>query len=93
MEPSKKVKLHGVAQKSGRGLPSSIIQDEVQNCAEQDKVRGTVLAAELRGDDACPSLLAVSVYDTKPVHFLTMCAKKFAGMRIKEGYLIDRVGK
>ena len=36
------------------------------------KVRGAVIAAELVGDSKCPSLIAVSVYDTKPVHFLSM---------------------
>ena len=71
----KKVRLHGVTRKSGRGLPSSVLQQEVQNKAEQDKVRGTVLAAELVGDSKCPSLVAVSVYDTKPVHFLSMKAQ------------------
>ena len=68
----KKIKLHGVTRKSGRGLPSTIMQKEVQNKAEQEKVRGTVLAAELVDDSKCPSLIAVSVYDTKPVHFLSM---------------------
>ena len=29
-------------------------------------------AAVLRGDTQCPGLVAVSVYDTKPVHFLSM---------------------
>ena len=71
-----KIKLHGVTRKSGRGLPSFVLQEEVQNRTEQEKVRGTVCAAELRGDPHCPSLLAVSVYDTKPVHFLTMCANR-----------------
>ena len=71
-----KIKLHGVTRKGGRGLPSTVIQDEVQNKVEQEKVRGTVLASKLDGDVTCPSLLAVSVYDTKPVHFLTMAAEK-----------------
>ena len=71
-----KVKLHGVTRKGGRGLPQSVIQEEVQNRVEQEKVRGTVIAAELVGDPTCPSLLAVSVYDTKPVHFLIMAAEK-----------------
>ena len=71
-----KVKLHSVTRKGGRGLPTTVLQEEVQNAKEQEKVRGTVLAAELVGDPNCPSLLAVSVYNTKPVHFLTMAAKK-----------------
>ena len=42
------------------------------NLKDQLKVRGTVKAAELKGDANCPNLCAVSVYDTKPVHFMTM---------------------
>ena len=66
------IKLHGVTCKSGRVLPSTIMQQELQNKAEQEKVRGIVLAADLVSDSKCPSLIAVSVYDTKPVHFLSM---------------------
>ena len=72
----KKVRLHSVTIKGGKGLPNFVLQDEVQNRTEQDKVRGTVLAAELKGDPKCPSLLTLSVYDTKPVHFLIMYAEK-----------------
>ena len=64
--------MHGVTCKSGRGLPASIMQEELHNRKEQEKVRGTFIAAELVGDIKCPSLIAVSVYDTKPVHFLSM---------------------
>jgi len=71
----KKIMMFGVARKSGRGLPSYVIQEELQNEKEKLKVRGTVKAAELIGDPDCPSLLAVSVYDTKPVHFLSSCAE------------------
>ena len=72
----KKIRLHGVTRKSGRGLPSFVLQEEITNKTEQEKVRGTVIAAELVGDASCQSLLAVSVYNTKPVHFLTMCTNK-----------------
>ena len=71
-----KIKLHGVARKGGRGLPTAVLQEEVTNKVEQEKVRGTVRAVELIGDLACLKLLAVSVYDTKPVHFLSMAAEK-----------------
>ena len=42
------------------------------NLKEQLKVQGTVKAAELKGDANCPNLCAVSVNNTKPVHFMTM---------------------
>ena len=37
----------------------------------QNQVRGTVKAAQLMGDPDMPDLVAVSVYDTKPVHFFS----------------------
>ena len=46
---------------------------EVDNKNEHAKVCGTVKAAVLTNDPKCLDLCAVSVYDTKPVHFLTMC--------------------
>ena len=71
-----KIKLHRIIRKGGRFLSSTVLQDEVQHEVEQEKIQGTIIAAELVGDTSCTSLLAVSVYDTKPVYFLTMVAKK-----------------
>ena len=39
-------------------------------------MRHTVKAAVLRGDEVCKDLLAVSIYDTKPVYFLSHAAEK-----------------
>ena len=50
----KEINLHGVTRKSGRVLPSTIMQQEPKNKDEQEKVRGTVLAAEPVGDSKCP---------------------------------------
>ena len=58
---SKKIKLHNVTCKSRRSLPASIIQEELHNKKEQEKVRGIVVAAELVGDSTCPSLIAISI--------------------------------
>lgn len=58
-----------------RGLSRSVIQEEVNTPLAQMQVWGTVKAAVLQGDPECPSLLATSIYDTKPVHFLSMSAK------------------
>jgi hypothetical protein len=68
--------VHGVTRKSGRGLPSCILQEELKNQKEAEKVRGQTKAAVLEGDTECPNLVAFSVYDTKPVHFLsTSCTE------------------
>lgn len=67
-----KVLCHGVTRKSGRGLPNCVIQEEVKNKKEQEKIRGTTKAAVLTDDPECPQMVAFSVYDTKPVHFLSM---------------------
>ena len=67
---------HGVAQKKGRGVPNCVLQNEVLNLKQQRFVRGTVKAAVLVGDPGCPNLIASSVYDTKPVNYLSMVSDK-----------------
>jgi Transposase IS4 len=62
----------GVCRKGGRGFPKLVLQEEVKNRNEQLKVRGTLKAAVLKGDDDCVNLVAVSVYNTKLVQFLSM---------------------
>jgi hypothetical protein len=71
-----KVLIAGVTRKGGRGLPASVLQEEEKNKDRQLGVRGTVKAAVLRGDEGCPGLVANSVYDTKPVHFLSMICEE-----------------
>ena len=71
-----KVMLHGVCRKGKRGLPESVLQAEEKTRAGANNVRGTVKVAVLKGDDTCPDLVASSVYDTKPVHYLSMITEK-----------------
>ena len=71
-----KVLCHGVTRKGMCGIPSSVKQEEVKNCKEQIRVRGTVKSAILEGDPSCPNLVAASVYDTKPVQMLSMTCKE-----------------
>jgi hypothetical protein len=71
-----KVLIAGVTRKGGRGLPASVLQEEEKNKERQLGVRGTVKAAVLKGDENCPGLVANSVYDTKPVHFLSMICEE-----------------
>jgi len=67
-----RVLVHGVTRKWGRGIPDCVLQEEVKNQRAQIGVRGTVKAAKLVGDPECPHLVASSVYDTRPVHYLSM---------------------
>ena len=53
-------------------IPPSVLQAEQNPRKYQIKVRGTVKAALLEVDDSCSNLVACSIYDTKPVHYLSM---------------------
>ncbi len=66
---------HGVPQTNGCGIPMSIIQKEAKNkdCAE--KLCKTMKAARLANLSGFTDMLAVSMYDTKPVHILKMVAE------------------
>ena len=66
---------HGVACTNRRGVPPSIIQKEEKNKDHAEKLRGTTLATKLHDSDACPDLFAVSIYNTKPVHILSIAAE------------------
>ena len=64
--------VHGVARKGMRGIPLSIKQEEVTNKKKKIEVRGTVKVMVLQGDEKFPNIVASSIYNTKPVHFLSM---------------------
>ena len=69
-----KVMVLGITRKSGWGLPSCVLQVELKNAKDAEKVRETTKAAVLTSDLDCLNLVAFSVYDMKPVHFLlTAC--------------------
>ena len=72
----KKLLVHGVTRKGMRGIPSCVQQQEVKNCTLFDSICGTVKVAKLEGDPECPCLTASSVYDTKPMHYLSMITEK-----------------
>jgi len=85
-----KVLCHGVTRKGGRGIPEVVFQEEVKNLKKQLEVRGTDKAAILLCDDECPSLAASSVYDTKPVHFLSMACEELRWNVLKKNcYNVD----
>jgi hypothetical protein len=70
--------INGVTRTGMRGFPGHIIQAAQTTRKVGMAVTGTVKAAVLLRDPDCPALLAASVYDTKPVHFLStavLCKK------------------
>ena len=72
-----------------RGIPPCVKQDEDLK-KKQDEVRGTVKAAVLEGDPMCKNLVASSVYDTKPVHYLSMVSSKLKWvLKIKDVFNVD----
>ena len=62
---------HGVAGMNGRGILVGIIQKEEKNKDRAEKLCGTTMASRLDNLPGCPSMLAVSTYNTKPVHILS----------------------
>ena len=73
----KKVMVEGVARTGGRGIPAEVMQSEVTTKSAIVAIEGTVKAALLKdcGPLALSPLVAVSVYDTEPVHFLSTCCE------------------
>jgi len=69
-----KVLVAGVSRTKDRGIPTCVLQETVKK-QELPTTRGAVKAAVLKGDPQCPDLIAVSVYDNKPVHFMSMVAE------------------
>ena len=85
-----RVLVHGVTRRWGRGIPNCVLQQEVINRYAQIAVRGTVKAAKLVGDCDCPNLVASSVYDTKPVHYLSMVSKSIKWKKLeRKVYNVD----
>jgi len=68
------VMVAGVAWTSGRGVPSCVLQETVKT-NQLPTTRCEVKAAVLQGDSKCPDLIGLSIYDNKPVHFISMIAE------------------
>ena len=79
-----KVLVYGVTRKWGRGIPDCVLQEEVKNRHAQIGVRGTAKAAKLVGYPGCPNLIASSVYETKPVHYLSMVSKSIKWKKLEQ---------
>ncbi|KAK3259002.1 hypothetical protein CYMTET_31980 [Cymbomonas tetramitiformis] len=62
-----KVLMGGVARASSRGVPDTVVQTEARSKVDLARQVGTVKIA--RTEDF--KVIAVSIYDSKPVHFLS----------------------
>lgn len=87
-----KVMIHGVTRPSLRGIPPAVKQVEVKTPNQQQAVRHTVKVAILKGDEVCNDLLAISIYDTKPVYFLTSVATNIEWVQ-KQKKVFDPLAK
>ena len=59
-----------------RGILACVSQEVEKSKKKQLLVRGTTKAAVLKGDPNCPDLVATSVYDSVPVHYLSMVCEE-----------------
>ena len=84
-----RIMIYGVTRKSGRGIPKCILQEEVSTKEDLARTRGTVKVAKLVGDDCIQGLIAVSLYDTKPVYIMTNAIKKVKWIK-KDRELYDK---
>ena len=73
-EIDQKVMTHGVCRVHDRGLPPCVIMTEKTTDAAKAQARGSVKAAVLKDDAKVKDMVAFSVYDTKPVHFISTAA-------------------
>ena len=70
-----KTHVSGVVRSGGRGFPEVAQIEEVKAEAAVQKVKGKVKVAILKGQSDAEDLVAVCVYDNKPVRFISTFAK------------------
>ena len=87
-----KVMVHGVTRPSLRGIPPIIKMSEVKKKNELKRIRNTVKAAVLKGDEVLKELVSVCIYDVKPVYFLSSACEDIKWVR-KEKKVFDQKKK
>ena len=78
-----------MTQKGGRGVPKCIEQLDVTKKEDLAKTRGTLKVSELVGDEQMKGLVAISLYDSKPVYLMTTASEKIVWVK-KERKLFDK---
>ena len=89
-ELPQKVMIHGACRTHDRRLPHFVIQKDVTTKQAKQVARGTVKAGILQKDKKVSNSVAFSVYDTKPVHFMSTTAKSLRWITKKKGFSIQR---
>ena len=84
------IMTHGVCRTSNRGLPKCVLMQEKCNDIEKAAARGQVKAAVLKGDEHAKDMIAFSVYDTKPVHFISTASLSLKWIK-KKKLVYDKV--
>lgn len=79
----------GVTRKGGRGVPKCIEQLDVTKKEDLAKARGTLKVSELVGDEQMKGLVAISLYDSKPVYLMTTASEEIVWVK-KERKLFDK---
>ena len=90
----RELNVHGVTRKCMRGIPGCVVQEEKKSQKKQLEVRGTTKSAVLKGYPNWPDLIATIVYDTKPVHYLSMSSEELKWVVCeKDVYNVDTGAK
>ena len=66
-----KVNIHGMTCKDLKGIPLCVMQTKLDNKDVAEKARGIVKVIVVEGDPGAKYLLVISIYDSKPVYFLS----------------------
>ena len=68
--------MNGVTRAKDCGLPRFFIQQEETQKLNKSRAIGEIKAGVIEGDAYCSGLVCCSIYDTKPIHFLTMASEE-----------------
>ena len=79
----------GVTRKGDRGVPKCIEQLDVTKKEDLAKARGTLKVSELVGNAQMKGLVAISLYDSKPVYLMTTASEEIVWVK-KERKLFDK---
>ena len=66
-----KIKIHSITRTDNRRFPKHVLQLELKNIRLFDKKGNTENVAVLEGDISIEYLVAISLYDSRPIYFLS----------------------